>query len=42
MQWTTLILVAGMIPLSTAIAESGAAEYLAGDSSMPSVAGART
>ncbi len=30
MQWTTLILVAGMIPLSTAISESGAAEYLAG------------
>jgi di/tricarboxylate transporter len=29
MQWTTLILVAGMIPLSTAISESGAAEFLA-------------
>ncbi|HYI25529.1 MAG TPA: SLC13 family permease [Thermomicrobiales bacterium] len=29
MQWTTLILVAGMIPLSTAISDSGAAQYLA-------------
>ncbi len=29
MQWTTLILVAGMIPLSTAITDSGAAEFLA-------------
>jgi di/tricarboxylate transporter len=29
MQWTTLILVAGMIPLSTAISESGAAQFLA-------------
>ncbi len=29
MQWTTLILVAGMIPLSTAISESGAAATLA-------------
>ncbi len=29
MQWTTLILVAGMIPLSTAIADSGAAAMLA-------------
>jgi di/tricarboxylate transporter len=29
MQWTTLILVAGMIPLSTAIADSGAAATLA-------------
>ena len=29
MQWTTLILVAGMIPLSTAIAESGAAATVA-------------
>jgi di/tricarboxylate transporter len=30
MSWTTLILVAGMIPLSTAITESGAADLLAG------------
>jgi di/tricarboxylate transporter len=30
MSWTTLILVAGMIPLSTAIQESGAADLLAG------------
>lgn len=30
MSWTTLILVAGMIPLSTAITETGAAELLAG------------
>ncbi len=30
MSWTTLILVAGMIPLSTAITQSGAADLLAG------------
>jgi di/tricarboxylate transporter len=30
MDWTTLILVAGMIPLSTAISESGAADLMAG------------
>jgi di/tricarboxylate transporter len=30
MSWTTLILVAGMIPLSTAITETGAADLLAG------------
>jgi di/tricarboxylate transporter len=30
MSWSTLILVAGMIPLSTAITESGAADLLAG------------
>ncbi|HEU5434535.1 MAG TPA: SLC13 family permease, partial [Thermomicrobiales bacterium] len=30
MSWTTLVLVAGMIPLSTAIAQSGAADLLAG------------
>jgi di/tricarboxylate transporter len=30
MSWTTLILVAGMIPLSTAITDTGAADLLAG------------
>ena len=34
--WTTVLLVAGLIPLSTAITDSGAAQQIADSSSTPS------